>query len=110
MSIVIAPEPVPLRETEEGVLRVGNSRVLLEILYERYQMGLSAEELHDQFPTAELADVHAVISFCLRHPEFIEAYMAAYERGAEEVKQKLIDAGMAVFINLPPEDDAQTPR
>ena len=44
---------VPLREDPPGVLRVGNSRVLLELVVRAYQRGASPQEIVTMFDTLE---------------------------------------------------------
>lgn len=46
-----APLDVPLTRDEHGKLRVGNTRVLLELVIHAYQQGETAEEIIDSYPT-----------------------------------------------------------
>lgn len=41
MSLVLEREAPPLREDETGAIRVGNSRVLLEVVLRAFQDGAS---------------------------------------------------------------------
>jgi uncharacterized protein (DUF433 family) len=84
-----AVEPVPLREEPEGTVRVGRTRVRLDTVVTAYQMGSSAEEINRKFPTLQLADIHAVIAYYLRHREHVDAYLARREREAEEIRRKI---------------------
>jgi hypothetical protein len=45
MSIVLEHNTLPLKSDEMGAIRVGNSRVLLEIVIRAFQDGASAESI-----------------------------------------------------------------
>jgi uncharacterized protein (DUF433 family) len=89
MSTVIRAEAPPLRQDVSGALRVGQSRVLLELVIRSFQDGATPEAIVQRYPTTTLADVYAVIAYYLRHPDEIEAYLAARERQAGEVQQRV---------------------
>jgi uncharacterized protein (DUF433 family) len=74
LNIHIA-EPVPLRVDEHGVIRIGDTRVLLDLVIAEYEAGASAEEIVEGYDALELADVHAVISYYLRHRDEVRRYM-----------------------------------
>ena len=84
---------VPLREDPPGVLRVGQSRVLLELVIRAYQRGASPHEIVGMYDTLQLGDVFAVIAYYLAHPAEIDEYLrqcdaeAAALRGQIEASQ-----------------------
>jgi uncharacterized protein (DUF433 family) len=51
---------VPLREDPEGVLRVGKSRVLLELVIHAHQRGAAPQDIVRMYDTLDLGDVYAV--------------------------------------------------
>ena len=57
MTIPLHADPVPLRADETGTIRVGSSRVTLDVLLADYLSGLSPEEIARQLDTLDLADV-----------------------------------------------------
>jgi uncharacterized protein (DUF433 family) len=72
--------PPPKRYAEDGlVIRVGNTRVPLDTVIGEYNDGASAEEIVLSYDSLSLADVHAVISYYLRHREQVEEYMKERE-------------------------------
>ena len=85
----IEPQPVPLRWDEAGALRVGNSRVLLEIVLEAYLDGASPELIVQWFESLRLADVYAVLSYYWNHPEEITEYLRRRDELATEVRRKI---------------------
>src|SRR5438552_7995502 len=89
MSTVIHADPVPLRLDASGVLRIGNTRVTLDTVLAAYRDGASAEEIAVRYDTLALADVHAVIAYCLRHPDDVEAYLADRRSAAEEARAQV---------------------
>lgn len=89
MTLLISGEPVPLRTDEAGVVRVGNTRVSLDSVVCDYQSGATAEQIAFDFPTLDLADIHAVIAYYLRHREEVERYLADQQDQAAEVRRRI---------------------
>lgn len=89
MSIDITVESPPLRKESTGAIRVGNSRVLLELVIRAFQDGATPETIVQRFPAASLADVYAVIAYYLRHRAEIERYLTEREQIAGEVRQRI---------------------
>jgi uncharacterized protein (DUF433 family) len=89
MELILQPEAPPLRWDSLGALRVGRSRVLVELVIHAFQDGATPEAIAQRYPTVTLADIYAVIAYYLRHREEIEAYLDAREQRAEEVRQNI---------------------
>ena len=89
MEITLQTESPPLRRDASGALRVGHSRVLLELVIRAFQDGATPEVIAQRYSTATLADIYAVIAYYLRHREAIEAYLAEREQQAKEVRQRI---------------------
>ena len=89
MAIIIQPEAPPLRQDASGALRVGSSRVLVELVIRAFQDGATPEAIAQRYPTATLADLYAVIAYYLRHRQELEAYLAEREQRAQEVRQRI---------------------
>lgn len=87
MIVAATPVSVPFAADEHGVLRIGDSRVMLELLVQAYDEGLSAEEIVETYPTLALADVYATIAYILRNRPEIDAYMTESEAVAEEIER-----------------------
>jgi uncharacterized protein (DUF433 family) len=86
MTIEVAPEPVPLETDADGAVRVGGSRVTLDTLVAAFQVGDSPEEIHEQYPTVDLADIYSVLAYYLRHTREVEAYLDAREQASATVR------------------------
>lgn len=89
MPFTVHAEAPPIREDADGALRIGSTRVLLEMVIQAFQDGATPEEIVQRYSTLSLPDVYAVITYYLRHRSEIEAYLAEREQKAEEVRQKL---------------------
>jgi len=89
MSLPLNGEPVPLRLDESGTPRVGNSRVTLDLVVEQYENGMMPEEMVRAYDTLELADVHAVIAYYLRHRDEVRAYLTQREEEAAALRAKI---------------------
>jgi hypothetical protein len=61
-----------------------------------HNQGSTAAQIVSEFPSLELADVHAVISYYLRHKSEVDAYLSERERNAEELKRQLASEGRLV--------------
>jgi uncharacterized protein (DUF433 family) len=81
--------PPPLRLEEGGAVRVGNSRISLDLLVERYENGMTPEDMARVYDTLELADVHAVIAYYLRHREEVRGYLKRGDDEAEALRAKI---------------------
>ena len=83
------PEALPLREDASGALRVGESRVLLELVIHAFQDGATPETIVQRYDTLTLPDVYAVIAYYLRHRGEVEEYLARREQKADENRQRI---------------------
>ena len=63
MTFTVQPEAPPLREHAAGALRVGNSRVLLELIIRAFEDGATPEAIVQRYSTLALPDVYAVIAY-----------------------------------------------
>ena len=85
---------VPLWEDPPGVFRVGNSRVLLELVIGAFKRGETPEGIVRSYRTLHLADVYAVISRYLANPAPFEDYLRQCDEQAEAVRRKIEAAQM----------------
>ncbi|MGH3977639.1 MAG: DUF433 domain-containing protein [Pseudonocardiaceae bacterium] len=86
MLLDVAPEPVPLMADRDGVVRVGSTRVTLDTVVAAFRTGATAEEIAQQYPSVDLVDIYAVVTYYLRHRSEVEEYLRARERMAAEVR------------------------
>lgn len=79
----------PLRADEGGAVRVGKSRVGLDLVVAQYENGMTPEDMVRAYDTLVLADVYAVIAYYLRHRDEVRAYLKRREEEAEAVRVKI---------------------
>src|SRR4051794_28379140 len=89
MAFTAQAESPPLREDAAGAIRVGDSRVLLELVLRAFQDGATPETIVQRYATLALGDVYAVIAYYLRHRDAMEAYLVSREEVAETVRQRI---------------------
>jgi uncharacterized protein (DUF433 family) len=80
---------VPLRTDEHGKIRVGDTRVLLELVIHAFQQGETAEGILDIYSTLKLADVYAVIAYYLTHRTEVDDYIAQVEAKGEQLRKEI---------------------
>src|SRR5207244_10008836 len=84
MSLIIANRPVPLKADNDGVVRVGGTRVTLDTLVAAFTEGATPEEIVQQYPSLNLADVYSVIAYYLRQRTDVEAYLQQRQRQVDK--------------------------
>jgi uncharacterized protein (DUF433 family) len=89
MNFSVQSEAPPLREDANGGLRVGNSRVLLEIVLRAFQDGATPETIVQRYSTLALPDVYSVVAYYLRHRGEIDKYLTQREAEAEAAQQRI---------------------
>jgi uncharacterized protein (DUF433 family) len=90
---------VPLREEPSGVLRVGKSHVLLELVLHAFKAGATPESIVQSYDTLSLADVYAVLSRYLADAGPFEEYLRLREESAAETR-RMIEAVQGPQGNL----------
>ena len=89
MTTLETSQTLPLRLTEDGTIRIADSRVSLDSVVHHYKLGASAEQIAQKFPALELADIYAAITYYLNHEEAIEEYLRQQEAKGDEVQEKI---------------------
>jgi uncharacterized protein (DUF433 family) len=92
----LSAELPPLRADEGDVIRVGNSRISLDLVVEQYENGMTPEELVRAYDTLALSDVYAVIAYYLGHREEVRIYLDRRQQEAAALRSK-IDAARPVI-------------
>jgi uncharacterized protein (DUF433 family) len=79
----------PLHADANGDLRVGQSRVLLDLVVQAFDTGATPETIVRSYPTLVLADVYAVVSYYLQHRGEVEEHLRRRDQRAEEIRQTI---------------------
>jgi len=88
MSLKIIADPVPLKIDSSGVVRVGGSRVSIDTVIQAYHEGAIPEEIAEQFPSLQLPDIYAVITYYLKHREEVDKYLDERLKQRERVRRE----------------------
>lgn len=89
MTIILHADPVPLRIDDTGTIRVGSSRVSIDVLLQYWRLGMKAEEIARGLDTLSLADIHGALAYYLRHQTEIDQYLRRREEEAEKLRQEI---------------------
>jgi uncharacterized protein (DUF433 family) len=80
---------LPLRMDDSGTVRIGNSRVTLDLVVQQYENGMSPEDMVRAYDTLALADVHESIAYYLRHREAVQAYLTERQLAAAPLRENI---------------------
>ena len=89
MPLTIHEDAVPLRVDETGTVRVGRTRVILELVIHAFRDGGTPEQIVQDYDTLNLSDVYAVIGYYLRHRDEVDAYLTARAAEGEELWKRV---------------------
>ena len=89
MAFTIQSDPLPLRVDESGVIRVGDSQVLLDVVIREFNNGAEPEAIAHGYPTLNLADVYGAIAYYLRHGKEVDDYLHTRQQDAEKLRHEI---------------------
>jgi len=89
MPVIEATQAVPLSVTEDGTIRIANTRISLESVLHHYEQGATAEEVVLRFSALRLADVHSCLAYYLNHKEKVHEYMTRQQQRAEALQERI---------------------
>ena len=81
--------PPPLRVDAGGAVRVGKSRVSLDLVVEQYENGMTPDDMVRAYDTLELPHIYAVIAYYLRYGDEVRAYLKRRAEEAEALRTKI---------------------
>jgi|SRR5688572_5844583 len=79
----------PLRVDETGTIRIGQSKITLDLVIGYHLLGRSPEWIARGYPSLTLADIYATIAYYLRHRDQLDAYLRAGEERAEALRKEI---------------------
>jgi uncharacterized protein (DUF433 family) len=89
MNSLDLSQKVPLAADSEGVIRVTESRVSLDSIVHQFKNGATAEQIQEDFPSVNLADIYAVIAYYLQHSKKVDDYLAQQTQAAAQTREVL---------------------
>lgn len=81
--------PIPLRTDEDGTIRVGKTRVILDLVIYAFRQGASPETIVEMYPSLSLADVYLISGYYLDNREEIDNYIQQQETEAAVIRQEI---------------------
>ena len=88
MALPMIAETAPLDTADDDAVRVGGTRVTLDTVVGAFREGASAEEIVWRYPSLDLVDVYATITYYLRHRDEVQAYLSQREARGRELRQR----------------------
>ncbi len=88
MILTPITEEIPIRRDENGRLRVGRTRVLLDLVIYSFRLGHTAETITEQYPALSLDDVYLAIGYYLRHSADVDEYLLAQKAEANSFQRE----------------------
>ena len=89
MNVTLHADPTRLRIDETGSIRVGSSRVTLDVLLADFLNGMSPEQIASELDTLSLADVYGAISYYFRYRDEVDEYLRQRKLEAEALRRKI---------------------
>jgi uncharacterized protein (DUF433 family) len=80
---------VPLSQDQAGVWRVTGTRVSLDSVIFAFNEGATPEEIVQQYPTLDLKDVYAVVSYYLQNQAEVENYLEQRQTRRQELRKEI---------------------
>ena len=87
-NLHIQPISLPIVLDKDGVARVGGTRVTLDTVVRAFTRGATAEEIAQQYPSLNLPDIYATISYYLQHRNDVDQYLEKRRKHAQAVKRE----------------------
>ena len=85
---------------EQGVMRVGKPRVMLDSVIAAFRQGHSPETIRAQYPSLSLEEVYGAITYCLAHAEEVAAYLERQDEVWKREKARAEQNAPAVVKRL----------
>ena len=86
-KLTLHDDRVPLREDENGAIRVGKTRLLFYLMVEEFERGADPESMTRNYPSLDLADAYSIIGYYLRHKAEVDEYIRTLNAEADEARR-----------------------
>lgn len=90
-TIMLATETltIPLSTDQDGVIRVGKTRVRLDTVIYSFNEGAIPEEIISQYPVLDLEDIYAVVAYYMKNRAEIDTYIRQREKEGAQIRKKI---------------------
>ena len=89
-----------VRQDEHGVMRVAETRVMLDSVVAAFHQGHSAETIQQQYPALMLEEVYGAITYYLANKDEVDAYLRRQGEVWEQEREKASRNASAVLQRL----------
>ena len=86
MNTIVSTSEIALEKNSAGILCVGSTRIPLDTIIFAFNEGATPEEIVWRYPTLDLAQVYAAVSYYLQHRADVENYLAERAEKHAEIK------------------------
>jgi uncharacterized protein (DUF433 family) len=86
---IIFREGIPLTQWQDGTIRVVGSRVTLDTIVGRMQVGDTPEDIHEGFPTVTLEQINTIIDWYLNNQVVADEYLQEQEAEGERIRKDI---------------------
>ena len=97
-ALELMAEKPPILKDEDGMFRVGGTRVRLDTVIGAFQNGCTPEEILFKYPSLNLTDIYAVITYYLQHSKEVDEYLTerriVIEEAEREIEERFPSAGV----------------
>lgn len=83
MPMTLTPLTQQLAYWPDGTIRVGGTRLLLDLVIRLHRAGVGVEAIAADFPSVTPAAIHYAVAYDLTHRAEIDAYLAEQAEKAE---------------------------
>jgi len=89
-----------VREDEHGVLRVGDTRVMLDSVVAAFHQGHSPETITQQYPALSLEQVYGAITYYLANRPDVDSYLSRQDEVWKQWREKASNVTSPVLQRL----------
>ena len=89
MTLTVDVQAIPLKADQDGVMRVGETRVTLDTVVHTFEQGHTVEEIVSHYPALRLADVYAVIAYYLNNRAEVRTYLRQQEEAVQKIWEQI---------------------
>jgi len=90
--------PAVLNAWNDGTIRVGSTRVLLELVIHQFKQGSTAEQIQHSFPSLTLREVYGAVYYYLEHTADVEEYLTTQETQAQVQERTVREAQVSTTL------------
>ena len=87
MTTLETTHNAPLHLTEDGTIRILESRVTLDSIVHHFKLGATAEQIQDSFPSLSLREIYGAITYYLENEDLVEEYLHRQDDEAQETRR-----------------------